>query len=92
MLHNCNYCDHTTTVKSNLRRHIKNKHQHTNHATPKMSVQQNVNQASSNIQNQQNSQYGTGQNTHYNIDYIKVVGIANSWKKECEVKDNAIHA
>ena len=41
MLHNCNYCDHTTTVKSNLRRHIKNKHQHTNHATPKMSVQQN---------------------------------------------------
>ena len=39
MLHNCNYCDHTTTVKSNLRRHIKNKHE--NHATPKMSVQQN---------------------------------------------------
>ena len=35
MLHNCNYCDHTTTFKSNLRRHIKNKHE--NHATPKIS-------------------------------------------------------
>ena len=34
-MHNCNYCDHTTTVKSNLRRHIKNKHE--NHATPKIS-------------------------------------------------------
>ena len=34
-MHNCNYCDHTTTFKSNLRRHIKNKHE--NHATPKIS-------------------------------------------------------
>ena len=55
-----------------------------------MSVQQNVNQASSNIQNQHNSQYGTGQNTHYSGDYNKVVGIANGWKQQCEVKDNAI--
>ena len=28
MLHNCTYCDYSTTVKPNLRRHIKNKHEH----------------------------------------------------------------
>ena len=39
MLHNCNYCDYTSSVKSNLRRHIKNKHE--NHATTTFSVQQN---------------------------------------------------
>ena len=26
MLHNCTYCDYNTTVKGNLRRHIRNKH------------------------------------------------------------------
>merc|ERR1712208_102912 len=26
----------------------------------------------------------------YNEDYNNVVGIANEWKKECEIKDNAI--
>ena len=26
MLHNCTYCDYKTTVKSNLRRHMRNKH------------------------------------------------------------------
>ena len=28
MLHNCTYCDYSTTVKPNLSRHIKNKHEH----------------------------------------------------------------
>ena len=48
MLHNCNYCDHTTTVKSNLRRHIKNKHQQNinevqnNRAPVTMSIGENV--------------------------------------------------
>merc|ERR1712030_276657 len=65
----------------------------TNHTTPKMSVQQNVNQASSNIQNQHNSQYGTGETTHIPIEkYNEAVGIAHEWKKECEIKDNGIHA
>ena len=27
MLHKCTYCDYNTTVKSNLRRHVKNKHE-----------------------------------------------------------------
>ena len=27
MLHNCTYCDYKTTVKSNLRRHVNNKHE-----------------------------------------------------------------
>merc|ERR1712208_125715 len=26
----------------------------------------------------------------YNEDYNNMVGIANEWKKECEIKDNAI--
>ena len=39
MLHNCNYCYYTSSVKSNLRRHIKNKHE--NHATATFSVKQN---------------------------------------------------
>ena len=48
-------------------------------------LQQNLSEASSNIQKKHNSQYGTGQNTHtqnenYNEDYNKVVGIANGWK------------
>merc|ERR1712055_668846 len=35
-------------------------------------------------------------NAHSNTvpieDYREVVGIANEWKKECDIKDNAIHA
>ena len=90
-MYQCGYCIFKSKRKYNLKIHEERNHINlTNHATPKMSVQQNVNQASSNIQNQHNSQYGTGQNTHYNGDYNKVVGIANGWKKECEVKYNAI--
>ena len=48
------------------------------------------NKASSNIQNQHNTQYGNGQNTHHNGDYNKVVEIAHGWKQQCQVKDNAI--
>merc|ERR1712208_272843 len=47
----------------------------------------------SNIQNQHNSQYGNEENTHIPIEkYNKVVEIAQEWKKECEIKDNGIHA
>merc|ERR1712055_886566 len=45
-----------------------------------------------NIQNQHNTQYGNGENTHHNGDYNKVVGIAQELKQQCQVKDNAIHA
>ena len=90
-MYQCGYCIFKSKRKYNLKIHEERNHINlTNHATPKMSVQQNVNQASSNIQNQHNSQYGTGENTHYNEDYNNVVGIANEWKKECEIKDNAI--
>ena len=53
-------------------------------------IQKNLNQASSNIQNQHNTQYGNGENTHHNGDYNKVVEIAHGWKQQCQVKDNAI--
>ena len=81
-IHYCNVCDYKTNRKYDRDKHVTRKHG--------FSVEQNVSQTSSNIQNYHNSQYGTGQNTHYNGDYNKVVGIANGWKQQCEVKDNAI--
>ena len=33
MLHNCTYCNYNTTVKSNLRRHIQNKHENNKNVT-----------------------------------------------------------
>ena len=81
-IHYCNVCDYKTNRKYDKEKHVTRMHD--------SNVQQNVNQASYNIQNQHNSQYGTGQNTHYSGDYNKVVGIANGWKQQCEVKDNAI--
>merc|ERR1712030_125518 len=44
-----------------------------------------------NIQNQHNTQYGNGHNTHIPIEkYNEVVGIVQQLKQHCEVKDNAI--
>merc|ERR1711895_141725 len=45
-----------------------------------------------NIQNQDNSQYGSGSTVIPIEDYNNVLGIAHEWKKECDIKDNAIHA
>merc|ERR1711895_24062 len=45
-----------------------------------------------NIQNQDNSQCGSGSTVIPIEDYNNVVGIAHGWKKECDIKDNAIHA
>ena len=64
-MYQCGYCIFKSKRKYNLKIHEERNHINlTNHATPKMSVQQNVN--SSNIQNQHNSQYGNEQNTHHN--------------------------
>ena len=95
MLHNCNYCDHTTTVKSNLRRHIKNKHE--NHATPKMSVQQNQMQTNrapvtmsigDNVgrapttMHTEPIQIGTGPPKHVSMElYQKAVNAISNWVK-----------
>ena len=84
MLHYCEYCEYKSTHKWVVTRHTQSKHEIGS------IVQQNVIHPPSNIQNQHNSQYGPGENTHYNEDYNNVVGIANEWKKECEIKDNAI--
>ena len=84
MLHYCEYCEYKSNHKWVVTRHTQSKHEIGS------IVQQNVIHPPSNIQNQHNSQYGTGENTHYNEDYNNVVGIANEWKKECEIKDNAI--
>ena len=84
MLHYCEYCEYKSKHKWVVTRHTQSKHEIGS------IVQQNVIHPPSNIQNQHNSQYGTGENTHYNEDYNNVVGIANEWKKECEIKDNAI--
>ena len=84
MLHYCENCEFNSIHKWVVKRHTKSKHE------IGLNVQKNLNQASYNIQNQHNTQYGNGQNTHHNGDYNKVVGIAHGWKQQCEVKDNAI--
>ena len=38
MLHNCTYCNYNTTVKSNLRRHIRNIHGNNIASSTTMSV------------------------------------------------------
>ena len=101
----CNQCAFQGDYKQNLKRHERNMHGNNtapttmyvddNNPPTKIgsNVQQNVIHPPSNIQNQHNSQYGTGENTHIPIeDYREVVGIAHEWKKECDIKDNAIHA
>ena len=51
-MHQCGYCTFKSNRKYNLKIHEQRIHKNlTNHATPTISVQQNVNQASSNIQN-----------------------------------------
>ena len=101
----CNQCAFQGDYKQNLKRHERNMHGNNtapttmyvgdNNPPTKIgsNVQQNVIHPPSNIQNQHNSQYGTGENTHIPIeDYKNVVGIAHEWKKECDIKDNGIHA
>ena len=81
-IHYCNVCDYKTNRKYDKDKHLTRMHG--------SNVQQNVNQAYSNIQNKHNYHDETEQNENNNEDYNKVVGIAQGWKNECEVKDNAI--
>ena len=67
-MYQCGYC----IFKSKRKYHLKI-HEERNHINLK-------NKASSNIQNQHNTQYGNGQNTHHNGDYNKVVGITQEFK------------
>ena len=55
-IHYCNVCDYKTNRKYDRDKHVTRMHG--------SNVQQNVSQASSNIQNYRNSHYGTEQNTH----------------------------
>ena len=86
MLHYCEYCYYKSNHKWVVTRHTQSKHEIGSN------VQQNVIHPPSNIQNQHNSQYGTGSTVIPIEDYREVVGIAHEWKKECDIKDNAIHA
>ena len=88
MQYDCKQCEYSTTRKFNFERHEKS-HTQSKHEIGSI-VQQNVIHPPSNIQNQHNTQYGNGQNTHHNGDYNKVVEIAHGWKQQCQVKDNAI--
>ena len=103
MQYDCNHCEYSTTRKFNFERHEKS---HTQ-SKPEIGTHEigfNIAQESiqhtypnedynvNNIQNQHNSQYGTGSTVIPIEDYREVVGIAHEWKKECEIKDNAIHA
>ena len=56
MLHYCENCEFNSIHKWVVKRHTKSKHE------IGLNVQKNLNQASSNIQNQHNTQYGNGQN------------------------------
>ena len=93
-MYQCSYCNYESIYKYNVQRH---EHVHTQSKHEIGSnIQQNLSEASSNIQNQHNSQYGSG-STHIPIekhneaieDYREVVGIAHKWKKECEKMQEA---
>ena len=99
----CNQCAFQGDYKQNLKRHERNMHGNNttpttmnvcdNNPPPKIesNVQENVIHPPSNIQNQHNTQYGNGHNTHIPIEkYNEVVGIVQQLKQHCEVKDNAI--
>ena len=82
-IHYCNVCDYKTNRKYDKDKHVTRMHG--------SNIQKNLNQASSNIQNQHNTQYGNGHNTHIPIEkYNEVVGIVQQLKQHCEVKNNAI--
>ena len=53
IIHYCKFCDYKTNRKYDLDKHVTRMHG--------SNVQQNVSEAYSNIQNQHNTQYGTGQ-------------------------------
>ena len=85
MLHQCTQCDYSSKVKCNVLRHMRSQHQN----------QQNVSQAIKEQSTQIQSGLGSvvTSTTHIPIEkYNKVIGIAQEWKKECEIKDNGIHA
>ena len=75
----CNQCAFQGDYKQNLKRHERNMHGNNTAPTTmyvcdnnpptkiESNVQQNVIHPPSNIQNQHNTQYGNGQNIHYNL-------------------------
>ena len=87
-IHYCTKCDYKSTRRWDRDRHMRSQHitqESIQHTYPNEDY--NVN----NIQNQHNTQYGNGQNTHIPIEkYNEVVGIVQQLKQHCEVKNNAI--
>ena len=88
-IHYCTKCDYKSTRRWDRDRHMRSQHitqESIQHTYPNEDY--NVN----NIQTQHNSQYVTDSTVIPIEDYREVVGIAHEWKKECDIKDNAIHA
>ena len=85
----CEYCNYASIHNHNVTKHVKRMH-------------------ANNLLNQTQSGFGsvvtsvgdndppTTINAHSNTvpieDYNNVLGIAHGWKKECDIKDNGIHA
>ena len=90
----CSYCNYESIYKYNVQRHehVHNKNSTQNNIAPTtISVDSNVN----NLSNQTQSGFGSvvTSSTHIPIEkHNEVVGIAHGWKRECEIKDNGIHA
>ena len=105
-IHYCNVCDYKTDRKYDRDKHVTRMHGSNvqQNASQAHEIGFNIAQESiqhtypnedynvNNIQNQDNSQYGSGSTVIPIEDYNNVVGIAHGWKKECDIKDNAIHA
>ena len=109
-IHYCNVCDYKTDRKYDRDKHVTRMHGSNvqQNASQAHEIGFNITQESiqhtypnedynvNNIQNQHNSQYGSG-STHIPIekhneaieDYREVVGIAHKWKKECEKMQEA---
>ena len=104
-IHYCTQCDYKSTRKWDCDRHMRSQHKVylINNNIPvieKKTIQEAIQiEGESHHGPLHNIQHGAcsavTSTTHipikkYNEDYDTVVGIANEWKKECEVKDNAI--
>ena len=97
-IHYCNACDYKTDRKYDRDKHVTRMHGSNvqQNASQAHEIGFNITQESiqhtypnedynvNNIQNQDNSQYGTGSTVIPVEKYKEVVGIAHEWKKQCE--------
>jgi len=94
----CEYCNYASIHNHNVTKHVKR--MHANNTAPPTTINTHSTQLGSHnirtneptLQCESDSAEIFQPNTVPIENYNKVVEIAQEWKKECEIKDNGIHA